>query len=422
MDSGNDTETHSTPSESAASTSLRPLPPSSLGKRKPSRKPSMVWDHYEKMENSDPDNPRCKCKYCGVDYACNSKYGTSTLLNHLNHHCKKYPYRVQDKKQKTLTFGAQNESDGSNLLAVGFNKEACRLACAKMIILDELPFSFVEGRGFRMFCNVACPKFDPPSRRTIVRDIYALYLDEKLQLKNTFSLNCQRISLTTDTWTSIQNINYMSLTAHYIDSNWMLHKRILNFCVIPNHKGETIGKLIGNCLYEWGIEKVFTITVDNASANNVAIEYIKRKLNNWKGCVLDGDHLHMRCCAHIVNLIVSEGLREAHDSIASIRNAVRYVRSSPARLQKFKEYAAQEKIESNSLVFLDVPTRWNSTYLMLEAALKFQKAFERLEEDDGHYLSYFREDDGGRKRLGPPNFVDWNNALVFVKFLKAFMM
>ncbi|XP_060672818.1 zinc finger BED domain-containing protein RICESLEEPER 2-like [Ziziphus jujuba] len=401
MDSGNDIETHSTSSESAASASLLPLPPSSLGKRKPSRKPSMVWDHYEKIENSDPDNPRCKYKYCGVDYACNSKYGTNTLLNHLNHHCKKYIYRVQDKKQKILTFGAQNESDGSNLFAVGFNKEACRLACAKMIILDKLPFSFVEGHGFRMFFNVACPKFDPPSRRTIVKDIYALYLDEKLQLKNTFSLNCQRISLTTDTWTSIQNINYMSLTAHYIDSNWMLHKRILNFCVIPNHKGETIGKPIGNCLYEWGIERVFTITVDNASTNNVAIEYIKRKLNNWKGCVLDG-------------------LREAHDSIASIRNAVRYVRSSPARLQKFKEYAAQEKIESNSLVFLDVPTRWNSTYLMLEAALKFQNAFEILEEYDGHYLSYFREDDGGRKRLGPPNFVDWNNALIFVKFLKSF--
>ncbi|XP_060676328.1 uncharacterized protein LOC132805410 [Ziziphus jujuba] len=346
MDSGNDTETHNTPSESAASASFLPLPPSSLGKRKPSRKSSIMWDHYEKIENSDPDNPRCKCKYCGGDCACNSKSRTSTLLNHLNHYCKKYPYRVQDKKQKILTFGAQNESDESNLFAVGFNKEACGLACAKMIILDELPFSFVESRDFRMFCKVACPKFDPLSQRTIVRDIYALYLDEKLQLKNTFSLNCQRISLTTNIWTSIQNINYMSLTVHYIDSNWMLHKWILNFCVIPNHKGETIGKLIGNCLYEWDIERVFIIIVDNASANNVAIEYIKRKLNNWKG--------------------------------------------------------------------------WNSTYLMLEAALKFQKAFERLEENDGHYLSYFREDDGRRKRLGPPNFVDWNNALVFVKFLKSF--
>ena len=203
-----------------------------------------------------------------------------------------------------------------------------------------------------------------------------------MQLRKMFSIHGQRVSLTTDAWTSIQNINYMSLTAHYIDSDWMLQKRILSFCVLPNHKGDTIGKVIECCLHEWGIQSVFTITVDNASANGVAISYLSKKLNNWdkKGCILDGKYLHMRCCAHIINLIVCEGLREAHDLIVSIRNAVKYVKSSPSRLQKFKECASHEKIECKSIVFLDVPTRWNSTYLMLETALKFQKAFERLEE------------------------------------------
>ena len=118
-----------------------------------------------------------------------------------------------------------SESGGSNLLAIsGFNKDTCRLACAKMIILDELPFSFFEGHGFRYFCSSACHKFYPPSRRTIVRDIYQLYLDEKLPLRKMFSVHCQRVSLTTDAWTSIQNNSYMSLTAHYVDSDWILQK------------------------------------------------------------------------------------------------------------------------------------------------------------------------------------------------------
>ena len=43
---------------------------------------------------------------------------------------------------------------------------------------------------------------------------------------------------------------------------------------------------------------------------------------------------------------------------------------------------SREKIDCKSLVFLDVPTRWNFTYLMLETSLKFKKTFERLEEDD----------------------------------------
>ncbi|TXG66426.1 hypothetical protein EZV62_007701 [Acer yangbiense] len=79
--------------------------------------------------------------------------------------------------------------------------------------------------------------------------------------------------------------------AHFIDSGWELHKRILNFCVVPNHKGETIGKIIEACLLDWGIERVFTITVDNASANDVAVKYVKRKLSNWvtDGIILEED-------------------------------------------------------------------------------------------------------------------------------------
>uniref|UniRef100_A0A803PYU0 HAT C-terminal dimerisation domain-containing protein n=1 Tax=Cannabis sativa TaxID=3483 RepID=A0A803PYU0_CANSA len=60
---------------------------------------------------------------------------------------------------------------GSNLVAVGFSQNACKLACAKMIIIDELAFRFVEQEGFKLFCSVACPKFDIPSRVTIAREM-----------------------------------------------------------------------------------------------------------------------------------------------------------------------------------------------------------------------------------------------------------
>ena len=91
-------------------------------------------------------------------------------------------------------------------------------------------------------------------------------------------------------------------------------------------------------LNDWTISKLFAITVDNASSNDVAIRFLKRRFREKEnGLILDGKFLHMRCCAHIVNLIVTEGLKEKHDSIASIRHAVRYVRSSPARLKRFKE-------------------------------------------------------------------------------------
>jgi hypothetical protein len=40
------------------------------------------------------------------------------------------------------------------------------------------------------------------------------------------------------------------------------------------------------------------------------------------------------------------------------------------------------KIESKKSVCLDVATKWNSTYMMLDAAVKFDVVFMRLEETD----------------------------------------
>ena len=57
----------------------------------------------------------------------------------------------------------------------------------------------------------------------------------------------------------------MSLTCHFIDDDWKLHKRILNVCKVEDHKGETVGRKIELCLHELGIDGIFTLTMDNES-------------------------------------------------------------------------------------------------------------------------------------------------------------
>ena len=58
------------------------------------------------------------------------------------------------------------------------------------------------------------------------------------------------VSLTIDTWTLIQNVNYMCVTTYYIDEVFRLHKKILKFCLIGDHKGETTWIALENCLKE----------------------------------------------------------------------------------------------------------------------------------------------------------------------------
>ena len=48
---------------------------------------------------------------------------------------------------------------------------------------------------------------------------------------------------------------------------------------MPNDKRETIGKLIKYCMHGWGIEKVLTVTLDNVTTNDVAINVLKRRMN-----------------------------------------------------------------------------------------------------------------------------------------------
>ena len=84
-----------------------------------------------------------------------------------------------------------------------FDQDAIRKALAYMLVVDELSLKFIEMEGFRHFIFVACPKFLMPSRHTISRDRYDLYLDERNKLKDLFKNTNQRVYLTTGTWSSL---------------------------------------------------------------------------------------------------------------------------------------------------------------------------------------------------------------------------
>ena len=83
----------------------------------------------------------------------------------------------------------------------------------------------------------------------------------------------------------------------------------------------------------------------------------------------------MRCFAQILNLVVNEGLKDANLAIKMVREAVRYIRNSPARLRKFREYSDLVGVKCKLSLSLDVPTRWNSTYLMLRTTCSYEKSF-----------------------------------------------
>ncbi|XP_031247880.1 zinc finger BED domain-containing protein RICESLEEPER 2-like [Pistacia vera] len=178
----------------------------------------------------------------------------------------------------------------------------------------------------------------------------------------------------------------MVLIGHFVDGNWRLQKRILNFLYIaPPRTGSQIADLIYKCLKEWGIEnKVYTISMDNASSNDTAIRILKENLAIDNRLLCGGRLFHVRCCAYILNLIVQDGLSQIRSIIDDVRDSVAYVKQTESRLIVFSEIVQMLRLPNRKLI-LDCKTRWNSTFEMLSIAVKFKNVFERYKEKDPHY-------------------------------------
>ena len=122
--------------------------------------------------------------------------------------------------QTELNFQSVKGKEGEVVLSTWrFDEELARKILAKMIIIDELPFKFLKGEGFKELIAVLCLRFRIPLRWMVTWDYFQLYLDERLKLKNFLKNSKQRICITIDSWTSIQRMNYMCINVHFIDGN-----------------------------------------------------------------------------------------------------------------------------------------------------------------------------------------------------------
>nr|XP_027067636.1 zinc finger BED domain-containing protein RICESLEEPER 2-like [Coffea arabica] len=129
------------------------------------------------------------------------------------------------------------------------------------------------------------------------------------------------------------------------------------------------------------------MTVDNASYNDVCIRRLREDFSLRKRLSIGGKIFHVRCCAHILNLLVQDGLGQLGGVIDVVREGIKYLNNSESRLIEFAKIKKQLQLPSRKLI-LDCPTRWNNTYLMLASGLEFKDVFPRYADIDPgfHYV------------------------------------
>ncbi|KAF1878102.1 hypothetical protein Lal_00022762 [Lupinus albus] len=71
--------------------------------------------------------------------------------------------------------------------------------------------------------------------------------------------------------------------------------------------------------------------------------------------------------------------------IEKIRDSVAYWNTTPKTNETFEETAKQLRVPYTRKLILDCPTRWNSTYKILEIAILYKDVFNQLNERDTQY-------------------------------------
>ncbi|KAE8709865.1 hypothetical protein F3Y22_tig00110328pilonHSYRG00714 [Hibiscus syriacus] len=317
---------------------------------------SVVWNHFEKVNVNGED--KAECRYCKKKLGANSKNGT----RHLHDHFKSCPRRTcRDIRQQVIGMGQKTTDGQTKISCLNFDPEKSRKDLAEMV----------------------------PSRNTLKNDILKIYDFEKEKTMRLLEKNRSKIAITTDMWTSSnQKKGFMSITSHLIDDNWEMQSRIMRFIYVPcPHTAEVLADVLYESLCDWNIDrKISTVTVDNCSTNDLMIHLLLDKLS-LNSLILGGELFHMRCCAHILNLIVQDGLSVIGDGIERIRDSVYFWSATQKRIEKFEEAARHLTIDCSKKLSLDCKTRWNSTYLMLSVAIVYKDVFKRLKQREAQYRS-----------------------------------
>lgn len=260
------------------------------------------------------------------------------------------------KRQKSIKSSFQEISSYSDSGTKTRKLNNCLLY---MICKDHQPFSIVENEGFKNLMKAVAPQYKLPSRTTLRR-----WLDNKYEaVSETFRKKLSTIAdltLTTDIWSDTLNMkSFIGITVHFgIDVN-LISVTLGVYELDERHTSQYISEMLLRTCEEWGINKdnVTAVVTDNAANMVKAIE------------LAFGKKKHIPCFAHTLNL-VAEGTMacsEWQNIVSKIKSIVTWIKQSCIASDELRKATPAE-----TKLIQSVPTRWNSTYYMVQRFLELR--------------------------------------------------
>ncbi|XP_053146662.1 zinc finger BED domain-containing protein 4-like [Hemicordylus capensis] len=389
---------------------------------------SVVWDHFE-LCVGDPSYAICTHCKVHVSRGRDPKhYSTSGLLVHLQRRhmdvveisadsgtrlprvssssstTKMQPVAPAQRRGKLTEWWVQHPGKRSDRL----KPHLITRAIGEMIALDDQPFNIVCNVGFRRLLQLLAPEYKIPSRTTFSRRVVpSLYraCREAVLGRLRAAGPSTSVHFTADLWMSRSGLHtaFMSLTAHWWGHGGEVASESAVAAPMSSHA----------CKPCWAVLHVEAMDADHKSEELVAV--MDWQVESWlsgettlkRGFMVTDNtanitkaakqvySVHIACTAHTLNLVVQDalGLKEAKlkpsgfqqnqlskigvgssttgtdASIAALVDRCRKIAGHFHRSKKARHLLKARQTElglPEHLIPQDFPTRWNSTYLLLQ--------------------------------------------------------
>jgi hypothetical protein len=306
------------------------------------RSRSPAWNDFDEIFDTLPTGKKvriaAKCKHCGHVLSGRSSAGTGHLLRHQKVCVAKTKHAAL--VQSRIAFSA----DGS-VYNWEYKTDVSRRELCHLIARLDLPLGFGFESAFEEYIRRAHnPRFTSVSRQITTRDLEKYFLGRRSDLIESFK-SVSFVCLTSDIWSGNAKEDYLSVVVHYVSADWELEKREIGLSLIDcSNNGVNIADRVDSVVTEFGLnDKVFSVTLDNASSNASAMSKLIPKFIGYLGTDPDPldklcGLLHQRCACHIINLIVKSGLKRIKVYLEAFRTAISYLNSSNQRIAEFRNF------------------------------------------------------------------------------------
>nr|XP_015802887.2 E3 SUMO-protein ligase ZBED1-like [Nothobranchius furzeri] len=213
-------------------------------------------------------------------------------------------------------------------------------------------------------CTALNPRYQPPSRDDLSNTLIpAWYSVEKSNLIQKLA-QVNKVAITCDGWTSVAQDHFLTVTVHYIYKGRMMQNVLSAEAVYESQTGLVVAKEISSVVEQFNLgQKVIAATVDNASNMDVALKNL--------------NFLKVGCFAHTLNLAAQKvyDIPAVSSWCAKIRSVVVWLKRSSLSKTVLREKQRLLNLPEHNVI-LDVKTRWNSLFLMVE---RFIEQFDAIQ-------------------------------------------